>query len=698
MQLLGENEFRHLVDKAIDEHGSDSRDVGDLYELYGDGSGTSLTHPQIMDRIYQSIRAAIKTDPRQVWQFLRHMRRELIFRYVMYGESLVPYFDVVNRIQDAVRGATSPLEGDDDWTSATRAAWNAMRMDPWPHNSDVDQILTANKRDHAMAQAAKSLESDGYHVTFEGGRAQLKKEDFNSIAQRCSQLVESIGGLNCAATIFRNLLRHFNPDQHRYHLVRRINALGTGAAPQVPVGYLLQLAAKYPSCGSLPKEEHCATWKELIAQSTRLASFLDVQPYTIWENHFKDYLNLIPFLRELALYDNMFTIGQLRPSDVLPIILGALDGADLDAPQPAGWCLREAVEVAGSMLDLCASKRGPQMMLTEDIQRGCSALSLDKVRLILDDVFAHPPPGANQHFLSPFDTPAADFMFKPLLARGNGVYFLLDISMCGSAFVEAFLAKLRESDSKVDQRIGLSLERFLRSELAKKGISSSSGTYKADGRDGECDIVVESKDCILFIEVKKKPLTRRARSGSDVDIVVDLAGSLIEAQLQAGNHELALRRLGTLELTDAEGNKARIERRGRHVERIAVTFLDYGSFQDRTILRQLMTLNLSLEYSTSQDERKKKFGDLQGSLAVLRAQVQELRDLDEMWKTHPFFNCWFLSVPQVLLLLNDASSEEDLKEALWQTRHATTGSLDFYYDFSEFRKLGRSKGSPPDIG
>ena len=51
------------------------------------------------------------------------------------------------------------------------------------------------------------------------------------------------------------------------------------------------------------------------------------------------------------------------------------------------------------------------------------------------------------------------------------------------------------------------------------------------------------------------------------------------------------------------------------------------------------------------------------------------------------FHCWFLSMSQVLVLLDGVDSPEALKQALWKTRHVVTGGSDVYFDHSYMKNL-----------
>lgn len=91
----------------------------------------------------------------------------------------------------------------------------------------------------------------------------------------------------------------------------------------------------------------------------------------------------------------------------------------------------------------------------------------------------------------------------------------------------------------------------------------------------------------MFIELKKQPLTRKAQADSDTALLIDMAASLLPAQLQAGWHEVRIRRDGYL-LLEKDGKIRRIDLNGRSIERIALTVFDYGGFQDRILLQQFL--------------------------------------------------------------------------------------------------------------
>ncbi|PNQ64524.1 hypothetical protein C1141_09775, partial [Vibrio agarivorans] len=55
-----------------------------------------------------------------------------------------------------------------------------------------------------------------------------------------------------------------------------------------------------------------------------------------------------------------------------------------------------------------------------------------------------------------------------------------------------------------------------------------------------------------------------------------------------------------------------------------------------------------------------------------------------------FFNCRFFSIPQLMEMLSNSSNNEEFKVELNHTRHASTGSKDWFKDYQFLRKLKKA--------
>jgi Holliday junction resolvase-like predicted endonuclease len=618
------------------------------------------------------------------------LRTDLIREHVLSGALLDPYFEVLDRLQDAIRTASetlAPIEGDLDW--AIRCAFDHAQIQNWGVSSR-EQI---HARDFIVANAARALRDAGFAIRLEPGRLGLEEAAETALIGKIENLVATMGGINVARRIFEAVSPHYDPNQQRYHLVRRTSTTG-GGSPQMPWGYLIQLAAKHVH-GRKPYANTDANWGGLCGLAQGFAAIIDVQPYAPTFYGTMDATALLPYLQEMAVYDTLFRIPQMRSTDIVKVGRGILDWLGTSTPMKAGWSIDQVLEIIAHLLDPARDGRGPVFVDEADIRRACPAIPREIVTEILEQMLCHRPAGANQNFSRPTDAPIPenpdlkdaghDFFLRPLLRHSGRRFLLLDRSVCAAACLEALLTPLRLERKGLDDRIGSEVERFLEAEFASHGIPVSGGDYDVDGKHGECDLVVEASDTVIFFEVKKKTLTRRSKAGSDADLLLDLAGSLLAAQAQAGWHEVRLRRHGHLDL-HRDGITTRIELNGRGVERVAVSLLDFGSFQDRVVLKQFLEATMNAQFTPLAANLNAKFEKINKALVEIREQVAALHP-GQREVNQPFFNCWFLSVPQLLVLLDGVTDAAGFKAALWSCRHVVTGSSDLYFDLSYMRRL-----------
>lgn len=331
------------------------------------------------------------------------------------------------------------------------------------------------------------------------------------------------------------------------------------------------------------------------------------------------------------------------------------------------------------------------MIKYKELQQKLPEINRNTIKKILD-IYSQPKFNVNKDFNLPTDIAHEGFAFsfKPLIMSNPNEYILMNHSWCSPSFYEAVVFELRqEYDKNIDNKIGFhGIEKIVKNELVSRGLTYGYGEYKVDKNrfnthreKGKCDVVIETNDTIIFIEIKKKPLIRKSQAGSAIDVFVDLSKSLIEAQLQLGWHEIIIRDKGYLELETDLGKK-QVQLNGRAIERIALTLSDFGGLQDRTILFQILDLMLTTRFGVNREEDKTKLSEVHKKLDKLLEQQKKLIALGKKQNGFPFFNCWFLSLPQLLIILDDVNSNELFKNALWRTRHISTKSLNFYFEYA----------------
>ncbi len=688
LMLVSSHAFRALVDAG--ETAAQSLPVGDgdwlqrLYDRYGlksDGSywGLSVVTDHLRDRIRSRLRSERGWTQRDVGL----LERQLIFEHVVDGRALEPFLSVLQNIRDAVRNSLPviPFENSEPWREAIQAACEEIHLEP--HLRETHERMTRSlfARDFAVAEAIKFLKSEGFKIAFAAGQVVAEEAELRRLASEIINRVKTFGGREFAARILFSSRSLFDAEQRRYHFVRQMSLPTRTPAPAFPYGYVLNLCAAFPEGSplALPESERRRQFQEIQKLSVALTTLLDVQPYNIFEQMFHGPESILQFLRERVVFDSTFSITQLRPTDVVPILKGLFHWVDEKRMREAcGWSLQDALSVIGAIVRTCGSVHGPCVSDAQHALPSLTGLPSWKLEKILG-TFVHEAP-VNQGYELPADVERLTFQKRPLLRLPGGAYLIMDISWCAPAFIEAVTAAVESVGFKdFYQKLGDAAETFVKEMLKAHNALSCAGHYDQNGEQSDCDSVVETETHVFLGEAKKKPLRPLARRGDLATLLRDLAESLLESQRQIGAHEIRLRKFGSLTLSDSRTEYV-LALRGREVERVSISLFDFASLQDRSLLFQLFGSMLRVDF-----EPKSVLGKLPSLQQKLRDQQIELNSLGSAYAKRPFFNAWFISIPQLLILLDRVNSPEDFKTELWRIRHVETGSGDFYCELARSR-------------
>lgn len=683
---LNLRDFRQIVNQTPARIAAYKSDPAGQYAYLGLDSQGSYLGKVVSDALNERIRNAFTSGHGEAGSTCRKLKTDLIREHIIGGVPLDPCFEVLSHLEDALRArAITSGEIVGDWTTAIQAARDHIEISNY-RTSDHRQIYS---REFAVAEAGNFLQQQGYEIRLEPGLIALERRADRSLRRKIEKLINQLGAIEVIRKIFTEIAPLYDAGLQRYHLVPHMSPLG-GGTPQVPWGYLLQLAVKYINVPS-EHREFDKRWQRLLSLVTAYASVVDVQPYYPVVFRSFDAHHVLEFFREQALYDSIFRFPQLRASDILKLCRGALSFLNFGERTFAGWTLNDAFEVIGYLTDPVRDVRGPVTVAENEVSRALPHIPKDAIAILLRDVLAHPIEGPNQRFSQPTDAPTsedklngADFYLKPLVRRPDDRYLIVDRSVCGWGYVEALLTALRPHHERFDEKVGLAVEGFLKEELHSCGVPTVSGDYDLNGEHGECDIVAETPQTLIFMELKKKTLTRRARAGVDADLLLDLAGSLLAAQAQAGWHELRLKNIGALDLI-SNGKRQTLTLGERSIEKIAVGMMDFGSFQDRTMLEKFMEATLNVNFGSHDPAYAKRFRAINDALQEIRNQYN-LAHEGEAEVRLPFFNCWFMSISQLLVILDEVTDADSFRKALWSCRHVTTGTSDLYFEISKMRR------------
>jgi len=712
--MLSEQKFKDLVDTtepSISFHDNDIEDLEFLYNHYSISPTTtsSFSLSEIINHLVAQIKRYL-TPGKSKAIYLWRLRDQVIIRYILDDQPLQPYLSILNRILDEIKMADQilPLESEEEWRIAIRNVkdYNAICREIYP--LDIEYLKQGFPRQFWVASSAKVLRNYGSKLEVKDGKICIEESEQEKIARFIEDDIQSIGGREIARRLFSLIQNWYDPEQERYHLVRRLKPYNNkNTKPEIPIGYLLNLCVKHLEKSPILSPNPQENWERMVELATSFTSVLDVQPYNSFQLDFKTLDNLSEFLQEIAVYDSIFCLNQLRPSDVPRILRGLFSLINVDdinkIQEQLGWIPEQAILVAEAILNIDVDKLSPIIFTKEQLKYHLPDLDTTVFDKILD-IYCHSHNQANSKYKIPTDFRDKKYTFflKPLLKLDSGEYVLMDRSWCSPAFYEALVDTLKKIKipPHIHDKMGDYLEIFVKKQLETLKIKYSYGHYPVDSPQykpsrpqGECDIIIESDDTIIFIEIKKKPLTNNAKGGCDAAIFADLAGSLLDTQFQLGWHEIIIRSQGYLELTPNKepNNKYRLELKGRSIERVTLTLLDFGGFQDRNLLYQFLQLMLSTSSIDAPDSANAKEvidkSEINKTLPKFLKQHEDLKSLNPRQEQFPFYDCWFLSLPQFLILIDDLSEKKSIKKLLDKTKYISTNSLNFYFEYATAKKL-----------
>ena len=304
----------------------------------------------------------------------------------------------------------------------------------------------------------------------------------------------------------------------------------------------------------------------------------------------------------------------------------------------------------------------------------------------------------NKGFRTPLDAEKENAANKPLI-KANGKIYALPVTIGSWGWFEALMTVVRNQEKEdnkknIDKEVGELIEVYIKEKLVDKHIKHCSGTYSSS-EEGEADLIVEGTNGIMLFEIKKKNLTRKAKSGNEFKIVADLLGSLIDSQAQCFRTSHLMIKDGYVDLNDRNGNVTRVEKQDRTAECISVCLGAFGPLQDRMLIKKIMDEMcdnpLTAEYEGRDKQIIKNIEKFNKDMQKRMPFLNEER-INGDSKTNSFFNSWFLDFEQLMLIVKESNSNDELLARLIETKNVTMGSYNFYRERRMVRMINGNNG------
>ena len=615
-------------------------------------------------------------------------------RYELYYIALNCIFSIGgNNIEDFV-----PLYEEKQWTEALSYLKGYMELRPQndPFRDDFRQ------KELDRAWASFRLSKMGLKVWIEENDLKFDKEYM--VTSQLSNWISQIGGVRFVETLLE--LLPYDERKGRLMLLRQGNLSDPGTfVPEYPFGYLLNLGLRHTSSIGSEKalKRHFGNVMNL-SRDFCLAVY-PYQSYSIWEKVFHRNETVLEYFQRLTLIDSLYYMQQSGKDFVLEMCNFLIDQMVQSGMSLCAACsfeeYRQLMNVLAGKTDIKKFVRLKQTEIDALQDKKRQAEILKMISFEMGDI--------NINYEKPVDYNKVNYNDRPFVILKNGDVILYPTTIGVWGWYEMLLSLLRAADGQIDNKVGLMLEDLMHGKLHKKGIATKTGRYIVDKIEGEADVVIETPDKILLIEMKKKTMTRAARQGYLYQIVLDFAGSLLYSQEQCVRTDTLLRRKGCIDLLKKKKVVDTLEWLGRESDKITLTLSDYGTLQDRAVLRNVLDELLKYRYTVEEKEIRafesdpkkqeltlkgyKTLAEKQDDMIAYLTELKQQHDSSKTW--NPFFNSFFFNLEQMFFMVGLANNLDELYDMIDAHRTPVMGTFDFWQEFDWKMKMheGMKKGN-----
>ena len=111
----------------------------------------------------------------------------------------------------------------------------------------------------------------------------------------------------------------------------------------------------------------------------------------------------------------------------------------------------------------------------------------------------------------------------------------------------------------------------------------------------------------------------------------------------------------------------------------------------KCIMDEMCNKSMTAEYDGTDKQTIKDVKNFNKDLQKWLTYLNEERVNGDS-KTNPFFNSWFLDFEQLMLIVKESNSNDELLARLLETKYVTTGSYNFYRERRMVRMMNGNKG------
>ena len=515
----------------------------------------------------------------------------------------------------------------------------------------------------------------------------------DNVLNKLDHMIEKFGGINLIIHLLNNV--EFNEDFQRFFFLKKTDILNQNELLEVPFGYLFNLALKHKKFKNFSK---VVKYQKLLNEIVQLSSIIvnavnNVQDYNVFTHIFPTVESFSDLVSNLVLYDSLFRIPQSNFDLELKLCQSYFSFEDNFFEETIGFSLDEFLIVLKDF-NQTASRTGNRIMLRLSKKKEYP-LPYGQYLKILN--FMSHQGNINEDYLLPNDYSSIDYFKKPLLKLNQTSFFIPSIPIISPNFYEVLAYSLRKPynrkyGSDLDDLLGDKLEYLIGSLFDEYGITYISNCKYDKEYEGESDFIIENDESIILIEVKKKPLVRKSKSGYNYWIFMDLFKSLAKSQVQANKLEYLLKKYGNVELELKNGSTYNLSLNERVIKRISLTQLDYGSLYNPHFVKFFLYTLINGKYVLESDDVKfhKEFDNIKKIIEEYEESYIQLDIPPEEFNYFAQSNTYFLSLFQLYEVIKRSTDNNSFNENL-PKNYMETGTLDWFFEYSKFLNIKKMR-------
>lgn len=487
--------------------------------------------------------------------------------------------------------------------------------------------------------------------------------------------ISKLGGIAFLRKLFNEEIKpKYNHTIDRFLIHRNIQQVARNIRNlRIPYNYLIQLSVKHlnaASCILLTETGIRNEYNKAIQISRDYLNVLNLQSYLIFGDIIYDFKSIPVKLSRNILFEKLYTPIQYRPDFTLKFLQDVYSPL-FNKSTNYGYSFKEYINFCNKILSersYCATYSFEELSRLTNIKRSALTRILDDVSYNYNEVNSN-----FNHFLS-----ETNYRLRPLVKLKNEKYFLFSAYFNGFAFSEVLYKKLKpDYPGNFNRKKGKHVEAMIKNLFKEKGYTYHSGNYTiSKGHNDECDMVIETADKIIFIEIKNQPLPDSFEQGDDIKTLRCLGEGMIESQIQCCKHIKQLKNKGYIIFEGENQPTYKLNYNNRRIICISICSQEYLFLTNKMFSENFLESMLCTTYhafDSNKENRLKNLNELREKLVALVSNIYGNAGANKV-----FFDTLFRSAQQISTILNASNTLEDFVENLTTPIYISDGSNDVY--------------------